>query len=162
MPRIVALLPNGVASVDVGHYACRIDLATTTIRGSPAFSLVYRYPPNPVALMQPDGRPIPMAAFGVVALARASAQGVARAVEELDRVVEVSLDGGTREKDIARMTEAYQLFRNGPARGETIDACVKDSAAILDAYWSVREWMEDGMREAKKLDVLTGKLALQP
>lgn len=162
MPRAVALLPGSVAVADFGHYAYRLDLASTMVRDVPSFSLVYRYPPNPVALMRPDGQAIPLGNFGMITLARAQAQ-IAASTEELQRVVEVSLDGGTREKDIERMTEAYQLFRNAAkTRIELLDLCAKDSAEIIKAYWSVREWVEAGMTERVTLDVLTGKLVLQP
>jgi hypothetical protein len=162
MPRAVALLPGAIAVADLGHFVYRLELAATMSRDVPSFSLVYRYPPNPVALMQPDGRVIPLGNFGMITLARAPAQ-IAATVEELQRVVEVSLDGGTRDKDIERMTEAYQLFRNSPkTRAEVLDLCVKDSAEIIKAYWSVREWIETGMKEATTLDVLNAKLVLQP
>lgn len=160
MPRVVSLHPGGVTTVDLGHFAYRIDLGVVPMRDVSCFSLVYRYPPNTTALMRFDGTQIPLSAM--MALARVPAP-VAESMEALQKVVEVSLDGGSLDADIERMTEAYQLFRNSPrVRVEALDGCVKDSVEVLKAYWALREWMRSGMKEPQEVVVLTTTLVLQP
>jgi hypothetical protein len=152
---VVSLQPTATVVADLGHFAYRLDLGVTTVRDVPAFSLVYRYPPLTTALMRPDGQVVPLASMALIALARVPIT-VAESPDALQRVVEVSLDGGTLDKDIARMTEAYQLFRNSPrTRVETLEGCVKDSAEVLKAYWGVREWLAEGAGEKRAIALPT-------
>lgn len=153
MPRVVSLQPNAVTAADLGYFAYKIDLGVTTLRNVPAFSLVYRYPPTPVGVFRPDG---PWQSFydaAVLVLARIPVS-VAADVAALQPVVAVSLDGGSLDADIARMHEAYQLFKNEPKiRTDYLEEAINDSDEVLKGYWSLRDWMKTGMTERKEIVV---------
>ncbi len=163
MPRVVSLQPDAIAAADLGHFAYKLDLGVTTWQNVPAFSLLFRYPPGVAGLIRPqDGQFMSFAPMAILVLARVGAS-VAESVEELQPVTNVSLHGGTAEKDVARMTEAYQLFRNNArVRGDDLDSSIKDSAEIIRAYWSLREWMRAGMLEKTEIQAASTTLVCLP
>lgn len=154
MPRIVSLQPNAVAVADLGYFAYKIDVGVTSFKNVPAFSLVYRYPPNPIGLYRPaDSEWVGLAEAAVITLARVQIS-VAEDANALRRVTEVSLDGGSLDTDLARMHEAYQLFKNDPKiRIDKLEEAINDSDEVVKGYWLLREWMKTGMAERKEIVV---------
>ncbi len=154
MPRIVSIQPDAVSSADLGHYAYRLDIGVTMWRNTPAFSLVYRYPPGSAGTYRPtDGQFHSFASGAVLSLARVKI-GIAETTDALQRIVDVCLDEGDLDKNIERMTEAYQLFRNEPRlREDRLEAAISESAEILRLFWELRRWMQEGMVERRDFAV---------
>lgn len=162
MPRIVSLQPDAVAAADLGHFAYKIDIGVTLWHNVPAFSLLYRYPPGNSGAFRHDGAFMSFSPGSILVLARVAAK-IAESVEELQPVADTSLVLGEVEKDIARMTEAYQLFRNNPRlRADDLDSTVKESAQVIRGYWSLRDWMRSGMEEKKEIVVASTTMVCLP
>lgn len=160
MPRIIALLPGAVASVDLGHFACRLDLGVTQVGTVPALALVYRFPPSPPALFINNAL-VSLASFAQITLVR-SVMEFAEDTQSVQRVADVGLAGGTREADAARITEAFKMFHNMPrARREAVEEATKEGLEVLNAYWFVRDWLSGGATENTQSDFLGTRLLCQ-
>lgn len=162
MPRIVSLQPGATSSADLGHVAYQFELGATGWRNIPSFSLLYRYPfYTAPGTFRADGQPW-LFSTSTLTLARVQVP-IAESLEALTRVTEVSLDGGSLEADVARMTEAYQLFKNdNRVRADRLDEAIKASAVVVQAYWSLRQWLAAGMTEKHEIDVVHTKLVCLP
>jgi hypothetical protein len=161
MPSVVACQPDGVAVADLRGPG-RMSLAGVTWQGSPAFALAWRYPPNPAALMRPDGVTVSLASFGVMALIRAP-MAVAQHESEVQRVAEAAMQGGTVEAANQRLTEAMELFKNLPrVRQEVLASCIADAVTLLQAYWQIREWLAAGCSEKTTVEACSHRLVLLP
>ena len=89
--------------------------------------------------------------FQRTALARVSIP-VASSAAEVDRVTSVILEGGTVDNDMARLTEAFSLFKNNPrVKGDVYDATLVECKDLLRGYWDIRLWLEEGYKEQKTL-----------
>lgn len=169
MPRIIALSPLETAVVDLGHFSWRLGIDATTLETKegpvPCFSLVWRYTPAQLGAFRPqDGAFLPLSGGAMTPLVRLEVdfqRGLTTA--DLKPVTAVAITRGNATDDIARMTEAYNLFRNARPNTEQLERCIKDSAAIVTAYWDIRDWIRAGMKERKDMTVLVGSdLVLMP
>ncbi len=168
MPRIIALQPTETTVVDLGYFAWRLGIDATTIQTRegpvPCFSLVYRYTPQQLVAFRPqDGVMLPLSDAAMVPLVRREADFQQHLqTSDLKPVTQVALTRGNQADDIVRMTEAYQLFRNGRPNTDRLEACIADSSLIIAAYWDIRAWLKTGMKAETRLTVLQTELVLLP
>lgn len=160
MPRIVALRRGSVVGVDLGHVTFQLTLGATALQVGenplPCFSILYEYPPSPTFAFRPvDGYyfqpPMSLAALVQVPIALAESQA------ELERVARASTGMSSLEKDLARMTEAFNLFKNRPREiaQARLEACVRDAAEVVKGYYDIREWVASGMTKQKEVKIAT-------
>lgn len=120
--------------------------------GGSYFSLIFIYPPS--AGMTFDQAKIVLSRIHVP---------MATNQHEVERVASVSLQGGTLELDLQRMTEAFTLFRNNPrTKSEAVDATIKDASDIIGAYWSLKAWLISAVKEDKTISVNGYDIVCQP
>ena len=169
MPRIIALMPTETTVVDLGYFAWRLGIDATTLPTKegpvPCFSLVWRYQPAQLGEFRPaDSSFMPLTAAAMIPLVRLEVDFQRELTTAmLVPVTAVSLTRGNAADDIARMTEAYNLFRNGRPNTEQLEQCIADSAKIITAYWDIRDWIRAGMKERKDMTVLpSSDLVLMP
>lgn len=168
MPRIVALQPTETAMVDLGYFSWRLGIDATTLKTRegdvPCFSLVYRYVPAQLIAFRPqDGATLNLADYSMTALVRLEVDFQRElTAAHIKPVTQVALTRGNVTDDIVRMTEAYNMFRNGRPNVERLEACIASSAKIIEAYWGIRAWLGTGMKEERRLQVLETELVLLP
>jgi hypothetical protein len=146
MPLLLSSGPQGTTGVDLGNNAFwRLQLSVVMVDQTPALALVVRYPPgephNQVALLR-----VPVS--------------VAQDPQEVVRIAEVGLDTGTRDGDMARLKEAFQLFRNNPrVPGQAVlQGAIEEGTKIVTAYWDIREWLFAGAKENLHIKLDTQEL----
>jgi|JFJP01.1.fsa_nt_gi hypothetical protein len=153
MPAIWTFGPENATGIDLSANAFwRVKLGAVFMYDMSWLALVAIYPPGPGQTIQNTQ----------IVLARAGIP-VAGKVEDVLRVAEVSVSTGTLEADTARMTEAFNLFKNNPrTKAETLEISLRDAMNILKAYWDVRDWLAGGASEVKTLDVSPFTIKLRP
>ncbi len=154
MASLLVLARGNTTGISLGANAFwRISLgATIDGSGGSYFSLVLIYPPS--AGMSFDQARIVLTRTHVP---------MANNQLEVERVASVSLQGGTLEADISRMTEAFNLFRNNPrTKSEAVDTAIKDAGDVVGAYWAIRMWMLNGAKEEKTISVNSYDIVCQP
>lgn len=83
----------------------------------------------------------------IIALAKGHVR-IAKDAGSLQKVAAVALDGGNLDADVARTTEALNLFRNDPKiKAEHFDEAVKVATKILTVYWQIKDWIISGMKD---------------
>jgi hypothetical protein len=143
MPSIWTFGPTNVTGVDLGANAFwRLALGATQSNNMPWLTLVLIYPPAAGQTVQQTQ----------IALAR-SAIAVTDKVEDVLKLAEVSLSMGSQEKDLARMTEAFLMFKNGKVRQDILDSDLKAALEVLDGYWKIRNWLKAGADHQETLVV---------
>lgn len=153
MPAIWTFGPENSTGIDLSANAFwRVTLGGVYMWEMSWLALVAIYPPAPGQTTQQTQ----------IVLARAGIP-VASKIEDVLRVAQVSVSTGSIEGDTARMTEAFNLFKNSPrTKQETLDNSLRDALEILKAYWSVREWLFAGATDAKQIDVAPFTIKLRP
>ena len=129
MPTLLSSGPQGTTGVTLENNAFwRLQLGAT---GDVALALIIRYPPAQAA--------------NIVALAKCPV-GIATTPEEVQRVAEVILTTGTKEGDMARLEEAYNLFKNNnrAPSASALEAAVADGKELLEVYYELQEWIMQG------------------
>ena len=143
MPSIWTFGPTNVTGVDLSANAFwRLALSATQSNNMPWLALVLIYPPAPGQTTQ----------HTQIALAR-SAIAVTDKVEDVLKLAEVSVSMGSQEKDLARMTEAFLMFKNGKVRQDILDSDLKAATEVLDGYWKIRNWLKMGADHQETLAV---------
>jgi energy-coupling factor transporter ATP-binding protein EcfA2 len=153
MPAIWTFGPDNTTGIDLSANAFwRLVLGATGGGNRPLWlTLALIYPPAP-------GQTI---LNTQITLAR-SPISVTDKTDDVLRLAEVSVSMGSLEKDRERMTEAFNLFKNNPrVRQDVLDGDLKGALEILDAYWSVRDWLFVGAAESKQLAVGSYVLSLR-
>jgi hypothetical protein len=152
MPAIWTFGPDNVTGIDLSANAFwRVTLSAVTIMQQPWLSLSLIYPPAAgQSILQTQ---IVLTKTGVPCTDK---------IEDVLRVAQVSISSGSQEKDRERMTEAFNLFKNGKVKQEVLEVSLRDALEILDAYWQVRGWLQDGAREEKDIAVAGYVLKLKP
>lgn len=153
MPAIWTFGPENSTGIDLSANAFwRVTLGAVYASEMSWLALIMIYPPAPGQTTHQTQ----------IVLARAGVP-VAGKVEEVMRVAQVSVSSGSLEHDIARMTEAFNLFKNNPrTKQEILEISLRDSLEILKAYWNVREWLMQGASESKELIIPPYTLKLRP
>jgi hypothetical protein len=143
MPRLASYRGGGFTSVDLGGSWWRLQLAAVPSTRSAGLGLVFRYPPAmPIAANA--GQWVAMAEYAQLALAVADI-ALAESVDDLKPLAAVAIASGDRDKDVARATEALNLFRNLPrVKEETMDMITKEVIAVVDGYWQLQRWHRGG------------------
>lgn len=140
-------------------------VAGTTLGKAFCFSLVCWYPPPMPAVVRPSpveaATIIPMSPHSHVSILRAPIE-MAQNQDELQSIAATALGHGSKEADVARVTEAFQLYRNSRVRIETVEACIKDSTDVLGVYWGIRQWMLAGMVEKAEFEAVNTKIVCLP
>ena len=146
MLSITASPPTGpVTGFNLGLNAFwRLSLGVTSDTDNNVYmAIMFYYPGMP-------GHPVPQIALAKVNIPPAAQPG---GMESLTKVAAVSLEGGTVEADIARMTEAFNLFGNMPrVKREAIDSSVRDVTELLRGYWQLREWLTGDLVASTTID----------
>jgi hypothetical protein len=144
MPAIWTFGPTNVTGVDLSANAFwRLALGATQSNSMPWLTLVLIYPPAPGQTTQ----------HTQIALAR-SAVAVTDKVEDVLKLAEVSLSQGSLEKDMARMTEAFNMFKNNKGvRQDILESDLKAALEVLDGYWKIRNWLRNGADHQENLMV---------
>lgn len=63
----------------------------------------------------------------------------AESVAAVERVAKVALQGGTKDRDIERMSEAFKLFANNPKlKGDILESTIGEAAKLIEVYWAIR------------------------
>lgn len=153
MPAIWTFGPENSTGIDLSANAFwRVTLGGVFMWEMSWLALVAIYPPAPGQTTQQTQ----------IVLARAGIP-VASKIEEVFRVAQVSVSTGSIEGDMARMTEAFNLFKNSPRiKQEVLDSSLRDALEILKAYWSVRDWLFSGATEYKEIQVPPFTIKLRP
>jgi hypothetical protein len=152
MPAIWTFGPTNVTGVDLSANAFwRLALGATQSHNMPWLTLVLIYPPAPGQTTQ----------HTQIALAR-SAIAVTDKLEDVLKLAEVSLSMGSQDKDRERMTEAFNLFKNGKARQDILESDLKAALEVLDGYWKVRNWLKTGAATQDTLTVGQYEVLLRP
>ena len=153
MPAIWTFGAENTTGIDLSANAFwRITLGGVFASDMSWLALVAIYPPAPGQTIQQTQ----------IVLARAGVQ-VASKIEDVLRVAQVSVSSGSLEGDIARMTEAFNLFKNNPrTKQEILEISLRDAVEILKAYWTVREWLMAGATEPKEVIVPPYTIKLRP
>lgn len=153
MPAIWTFGPENATGIDLSANAFwRVSLGGIYKYEMSWLALVLIYPPAQGQTVQQTQ----------IVLARAGIP-VAGKIDDVLRVAEVSVSTGSIDGDTARMTEAFNLFKNNPrTKQETLDMSLRDGLDILKAYWSVRDWLMGGAGEAKEITIGNFVLKLRP
>ncbi len=160
MPRIVALRRGSVVGADLGHVTFQLSLGATSIPVGDdqlhCFSLLFSYPQATSHSWRPVDSALFQAPPGTTSLVQVPI-ALAESQEELERVARASAGLSTMEKDIARMTEAFNLFKNRPREiaQARLDACVRDASEVVKGYYDIREWITGGMHKQKEIKMVT-------
>jgi hypothetical protein len=142
MALLVSSVPGSTTGVPLSQNAFwRLQLGVAAVEQTPALSLAVRYPPGGPA--------------DIIALAR-SPVPVAQSPDEVQRIADVGLLGGSLDRDLERITEAYQMFKNNPRTpsGAALEEAINGGHAIVRAYWGVRDWLLSGCEDLFQLTVL--------
>lgn len=163
-PRILSLVAGSITNVNLNQLAFwRLEIGSsqmvTSSGETPAFTLFLRYPSmlaatfgTQVTATYPATVQVYQMSNPLITLAR-TAIPIAKELGELEQVTKVALEGGSRDLDAARTREAFNLFKNNvQIKGNAMESCIKDSIKIIDAYWDIRMWVENGFAESKKLE----------
>lgn len=153
MPAVWTFGPENITGIDLSANAFwRLQLGATWAAEVPWLSLVMIYPPAPgQTTMQTR-----------IVLARTSVP-VTGKQEDVERVAQVSVSSGSLDRDLERMTEAFNLFKNSPRiKTDMLESSLRDASEILKAYWRVREWLEAGGKEQVLIDVPPYRIMLRP
>lgn len=163
MPRLTSQRPGALTSWDLGTGHWRLVVVAVPGARSPALALALRYPPNPPLVFSPTGAVIGLADHAQLVIATAPIE-IAQAPGEVEPVARVALAGGSLEADIARTTEAMNLFKNNPRlRDETFQACLRDALAVIDGYWKIASWVQlPPGRERLEIACADARLILEP
>ena len=134
MPRVIAVRPDQVVSIDLQGAVGRFDLAPSAWSKVPCVALAYRYIAPTTALMGPTGL-VDLQPYAVVALARARIP-FADSVAEAGRVVDAGLLGnGGLDADINRAEAARPTCRRPWGRYARSSARGTASRSGLAAGW---------------------------
>jgi hypothetical protein len=146
MPRLSSYRGGGLTSVDLGGSWWRLLIAAVPSPRGAGLGLVFRYPPA-MPIVASGNSWISTAEYAQLALAVADVD-LAEGVADLKPVAEVAIASGDRDKDVARVTEALNLFRNLPrVKEETMESITKDVVAVVDGYWKLINWHRAGCGE---------------
>jgi hypothetical protein len=164
MPRLTSYRGGGITSCDLGSNWWRLQIAAVPSGGRAGFALVYRYPPaSPlIATGNPTQPWISATEYAQLALAVADVD-FAGEVADLKPVADVSIISGDREKDVARVSEAMNLFRNLPRlKDEALALALRDVVAVIDGYWAINRWHRAGCVERLEVTVADAVLVGAP
>jgi hypothetical protein len=152
MPAIWTFGPDNVTGIDLSANAFwRVTLSAVQMMGQPWLALCLIYPPAAgQTIMQTM---IVLTKTGVPCTDK---------IDDVLRVAQVSVSSGSLEKDQERMTEAFNLFKNSKVKAEVLEVSLRDSLEILQAYWQLRGWLQDGAREEKDISVANYTIKLRP
>jgi hypothetical protein len=153
MPAIWTFGPENSTGIDLSANAFwRVTLGAVQMYEMSWLALVMIYPPAPGQTIQQTQ----------IVLARSGVQ-VASKIEDVFRVAQVSVSTSTLDGDLARMTEAFNLFKNNPrTKQEALEMSLKDAVEILKAYWIIREWLMAGANEPREVIVPPFTIKLRP
>ncbi len=162
MPRLTSVRPGSMTSCDLGHGHWRLAISAVPVGPKAGLGLVIRYPPPQPFLLPVGGQPIPLGDSAQWVFATATID-VAESPQELIPVAQAALERGSLDADKERTTEAMNLFRNKPRlREETFQACMRDTLALIEGYWSLVTWFQTSPRELRSLAVADAQLVLEP
>jgi hypothetical protein len=143
MPRLTSYRGGGLTSVDLGGGWWRLQVAAVPSARGAGLGLVYRYPPA-MPIVANGGSWLATSDFAQLALAVADVD-LAAGVADLKPIADVAIAAGDRDKDVARVTEALNLFRNLPrVKEETMEVITRDVVAVVDGYWKLVAWHRAG------------------
>lgn len=153
MPAIWTFGPENTTGIDLSANAFwRVALGGVQRYDMFWLALVAVYPPAPGQTIQQTQ--IVLARSGVL---------VASKMEDVFRVAEVSVSTGSLEGDTARMTEAFNLFKNSPRiKQDMLDSSLRDALEILKAYWDIHDWLMGGASVARDVLVPPYTIKLRP
>lgn len=134
MPSIWTFSPTSVTGVDLSANAFwRLTLGATQSHSMPWLTLVLIYPPAAGQTTQQTQ----------IALAR-SAVAATEKLEDVLKLAEVSVSMGDLDKDRERMREAFLMFKNSKVRQDILESDLKAALEVLEAYWTIRDWLKTG------------------
>jgi hypothetical protein len=152
MPAIWTFGPINTTGVDLSANAFwRLALGATQSNNMPWLTLVLIYPPAQGQTTQ----------HTQIALAR-SAIAVTEKIEDVLKLAEVSISMGSHDKDRERMTEAFNLFKNGKVRQDILESDLKAALEVIDGYWKIRNWLKTGAEARDTLMVGQYEILLRP
>lgn len=138
MPSLITFGRGHTTGVDLGANAFwRIMLGATS---ATEMGLVVVYPPGGTS------NRISLASVEV---------NIAKQVQEIEQVAKTCLSMGTLDGDIARATEAMNLFRMHSHVGDkAFEEAVGQVLLLVRAYWQLRTWFEQGAAERLVIDTV--------
>lgn len=144
MPAIWTFGPEHTTGIDLGANAFwRIMLGETRMGHVECLSLVLIYPPAAGQTIQ----------HTQISLARVPIPLTDKA-EDILKVAQTSISTGTVEKDRERMTEVFNMFKNGRhIKQEILDLSLKDGLVLLDGYWTIRNWLMGGAQQPEEVKI---------
>jgi hypothetical protein len=160
MPRISSVQPGSIVGVSLDHFAWRLTLAAVMWGKTPALGLVFAYE-TPTPYLMVNGQMQDITGALKISLLRCPVQ-FADSLQDLGPVAEAALKGGDEVADIARMTEAFTLFRNSKVRQDLIDMVVKEATEVIKAYWHLATWIGEGCRDRTEYLALGTRLVGAP
>jgi hypothetical protein len=151
-----------MTSCDLGGGWWRLQIAAVPSGGRAGFALVYRYPSATPLMSDGRGGWLVSSDYAQLALAVADVD-FAEKVEDLKPVTDVAIISGDRDKDIARTTEAMNLFRNLPRlKEEALALALRDISAVIDGYWAINHWHREGCKHRIEVTVADAVLVGVP
>ncbi len=126
----------------------RLGLGVVMMDNTPALALTVKYPSD----RSEDGT-------ATVSLLRVPVP-VAQSVEEVRRIANVSLQPGNLDEDLARMEEAYALFRNNPRvpSQDSLSDAITRGQGLVTAYWRTSDWILSDSEETLRVDNIIGQV----
>jgi hypothetical protein len=103
-----------------------------------------------------------LAKMNRIALAKVEVN-IAKQSDEIENVAQVALQGGTLDLDIARVTEAMNLFRmHARTKEEAFEQSLTNVLTLVRGYWALRSWLELGATERLTHDIGSYRLKCDP
>lgn len=126
MPALMIFGPGHTTGIDLGRNAFwRITLGAI---GPTEMGLFVIYPGGPQ---------------NKLALARVSLL-IAKDIDEIESVAKTALSRGSVDLDIARATEAMNLFKmHRNVREEDFSSATSSVVELVRSYWALRAWLEN-------------------
>ena len=152
MPSIVSFGKGSTTGIDLKANAFwRLTLGATS---ATEMALVIIYPPASYDMA--------LTRANKLALAKAEVN-IAKQADEIENVAGVALQGGTLDLDIARATEAMNLFRmHARTKEEAFEQSLSNVLALVRCYWAIRGWLETGATERLTHDIGGYRLQCNP
>lgn len=146
MPSLISFGRNNTTGIDLS--ANSFWRLTMGVASPTEMALVVIYPPG-----GPTNR---------IALVKIEVL-VAKNFEEIEKVAQTCISMGTLEGDIARATEAMNLFRmHGHVSDKQIEEALSSVLQLVRAYWALRNWLESGADTNFNHDIGNYKLVGRP
>lgn len=135
MPQIISFAPENVTGVEVsGFWRLLLGAAPMPGGGVGIGLMFFKY-------MGPGSTPVALARLPVN-FVKAHDPSVAQ--QSINRVADKCICMGSLEGDRERSAEAWQMFKNSGASEKEVQAVIENVNELINAYWQLRRWVEDG------------------